>query len=120
MKKAFFPITVAIISLGVFGTPGFGKEKSADTKTASGKKFDMTGTVTKYEIGICMQSGIKYDLHPATGSAVHLSPTSKNDEKVLGDAVSSHKPVRVEGTEESGVECKYVKVTKSTPVAEKK
>jgi len=118
--KTFFSITVAIISLALVDSAAFGKEKQADTKTTSGKKFDMTGTVTKYEVGICMQSGIKYDLHPATGAAVHLAPTSKHDEKVLGDAVTSHKPVRVEGTEESGVECKYVKVTKSTPTAEKK
>jgi hypothetical protein len=120
MKKTYFLVTAAIISLAFAGSLGFGKEKSTDTKTTSGKKFDMTGTVTKYEVGICMQLGIKYDLHPATGAAVHLMPVNKHDINVLEDATKSHAPVRVEGTEESGVECQYVKVTKATPVAEKK
>jgi hypothetical protein len=108
-----------IASLGIATPALLGKDKESATKTTAGKAFDMTGTVTKYEIGTCMQNGIKYDLHPATGPAVHLSDGHRHDLMVLEEATRTHKPVRVEGTEESGVECQYVKVTRATPVVEK-
>lgn len=109
---------VLVASLGITSPTLLGKEKEAATKTSTGKAFDMTGTVTKYEMGTCMQNGIKYDLHPATGSAVHLSDGHRHDLMVLEEATRTHKPVRVEGTEESGVECQFVKVTRATPVVE--
>jgi hypothetical protein len=108
-----------IASLGVASPTLLGKDKEAATKTTAGKAFDRIGTVTKYEIGTCMQNGIKYDLHPATGPAVHLSDGHRHDLMVLEEATRTHKPVRVEGTEESGVECQYVKVTRAIPVVEK-
>jgi hypothetical protein len=108
-----------IASLGVASPTLLGKDKEAAPKTTAGKAFDMTGTVTKYEIGTCMQNGIKYDLHSISGPAIHLADGPRHVLMVLEEATRTHKPVRVEGTEESGVECQYVKVTKATPVVEK-
>jgi hypothetical protein len=113
-------VGLALIASSGIATPTLvGKDKETAPKTAAGKAFDMTGTVTKYEIGTCMQNNIKYDLHPATGSAIHLSDGHRHDLMVLEEATRTHKPVRVEGAEESGVECQYVKVTRATPVVEK-
>lgn len=111
---------LALIAILSIATPTLiAKDKEAAAKTTAGKAFDMTGTVTKYETGFCMQNGVKYDLHPATGPAIHLSDGHRHDLMVLEEATRSHKPVRVEGTEESGVECQFVKVNRATPVVEK-
>lgn len=119
MKTSFLICLAIIASLGAANSTSLGKDKEPAAKTTAGKAFDMTGTVTKYEVGICMQSDVKYDLHPATGTAVHLSDGHRHDLLVLEEATRTGKPVRVEGTEESGPECQYVKVTKATPATEK-
>src|SRR5437588_2567646 len=119
MKTSFLICLAIIASLGAANSTALGKNKEPAAKTTAGKAFDMTGTVTKYQVGICMQAGIKYDLHPATGTVVHLSDGHRHDLMVLEEATRSGKPVRVEGKEESAPECQYVKVTKASPVTDK-
>lgn len=119
MKRSLAICLAITVILGVANSTLVAKEKEIAKTAATGKKFDMTGTVTKYLVGICMQSGVKYDLHPPSGPAVHLAGGHRHDLMVLEDATKTHKQVRVEGTEETATECKYVNVDKATPAPEK-
>jgi hypothetical protein len=114
MKKTFFLSTVAIISLAIAASPGLGKEKSADTKTTSGNKFDMTGIVKKNAIGICPMEGAQWDLLTNVGQPTHLASGNETVTKMLDQVAGTKKRVRVEGTQVAGVECPHVKVDKVT------
>jgi hypothetical protein len=103
-----------MISLAFVSSTGFAKEKSTDTKTTSGKKVDMTGTV-KNTTGVCSMEGAKWDLLSNVGQPIHLAAGNHGAGKMLDQAAKTKKPVRVEGTQVAGVECPHVKVDKVTP-----
>jgi hypothetical protein len=92
----------------------FAKEKSTDTKTTSGKKFDMTGVVKKIEIGICTMEGAKWDLLSNVGQPTPLAAANEEVAKMLDQIAGTKKRVRVEGTQVAGVECPHVKADKVT------
>jgi hypothetical protein len=115
MKRSFI-VTAAIISLAFASSTGFAKEKSVDTKTTSGKKVDMTGTVKKIPAGVCPMEGAKWDLLSNVGQPIHLAAANGQVGKVLDQAAGTSKRVRVEGTQVAGVECPHVKVEKATLV----
>ena len=112
--KRLFIFTVAIISLVFANSASFGKEKSADTKTTSGKKFDMTGTIKKNTMGVCSMEGVKWDLLSNVGQPTPLAPGNASVTKLLDRVAGTSKRVRVEGTQVAGVECPHVKVDKAT------
>lgn len=117
MVKTFVSYAaVVLVVLGVAVSVTAKEKETKASKTESGTAFDGTGTVTKYTVGICMIKGVKYTLHPKKGDAVHLGDGHKHDLKVLEDATKSGGWVRVEGTWDSGAECKFVKVSKAMPV----
>jgi hypothetical protein len=91
------------------------KEHSAKHK--DGDPFDQTGTVTKNEVDNCMQGDVKFLLHAGKEND-RLSPKSRMDHKVLGDAEKSGGKVHVTGTWKPGVEpnCDYVVTAKCEPI----
>jgi hypothetical protein len=115
MKTRILICLAIIASLGA-ATAGFAKEKSTDSKTTSGKKFDMTGVVKKVEIGHCTMEGVKWDLLSNVGQPTHLAAGNKDVARMLDQAAGTKKPVRVEGKQAPGVECPHVNVDKVTPV----
>src|SRR4051812_33700526 len=101
MAKLFFTSVIAVVLVSLSGSvSGKDKDKEKEKETAKSESapFEMTGTVTKYTVGICMMRGIDYDLHPKKGEAVHLSDGPRGALKVLGDAVKSGGSVHVTGT----------------------
>lgn len=113
MKRSFI-ITAAIISLAFVSSTAFAKEKSTDSKTTSGKKFDMTGTIKKNTMGVCSMEGVKWDLLSNVGQPTPLAPGNAGVTKLLDQVAGTNKRVRVEGTQVAGVECPHVKVDKAT------
>jgi hypothetical protein len=114
MKTRILICIAIIASLGA-ATAGFAKEKSTDTKTTSGQKFDMTGIVIKIQTGVCTMEGAKWDLLTNIGQPTHLAAANDQVAKMLDQVAGTKKRVRVEGTQVAGVECPHVKVNKVTP-----
>ena len=114
MKTKFLICLALVASLAAMQSSSFAKEKSADTKTTSGQKFDMTGTVKKNTIGVCSMEGVKWDLLSNVGQPIHLASGNDQVAKVLDQVAGTRKRVRVEGTQVSGVECPHVKAEKVT------
>ena len=101
-------------ALTIANLPG-AEAKSKESKQRAGAKgehFDMTGTVKKNEIDLCMVTGLRYWLHPKKGEDIRLKPTSKHDSQVLDAAAKNNSSVHVSGTWEQAVECRYVQISK--------
>ncbi|HEX4630600.1 MAG TPA: hypothetical protein VH188_06515 [Chthoniobacterales bacterium] len=107
-------------SVAAINPTTFAKEKSTDTKTVAGKKIEDAGTVKKSSVGVCAMEGAKWDLLSNVGQPIHLAAANAQVAKALDKAADSHETVRVEGTQEAGVECPHLKVTKVTPDEKKK
>ena len=94
------------------------KEPSEKDSAKQGEPFDMTGTVTKHGVDPCMEGNVQFDLHPPSpAKAVWLSPSSRHDIKVLGDAAKNGGRVHVVGTKKQGLrpDCAYVQTSKCEP-----
>jgi len=116
MKKiivGFFAVAVggALSMADVQGAQAKSKESKAQTE-AKGEHFDMSGTVKKLEMDLCMVTGLRYWLHPTKGEDVRLKPTSKHDSQMLDNAAKNNSSVHVTGTWDQAVECRYVRISK--------
>lgn len=120
MKTRMIICLAIAASVAAISPTAFAKEKSTDTKAIAGKRVEHTGTVKKNSVGVCAMEGAKWDLLSNVGQPIHLAAANAQVAKALDKAADSHETVRVEGTQEAGVECPHVKVTKVIPVPKKK
>ena len=113
-------ILIGLIAVALGATLNMADLQGAQTKSkeskqqagAKGEHFDMRGTVKKMEIDICMATGLRYWLHPKKGEDVRLKPMSKQDSQLLDDAAKNNSSIRVWGTWDEAVECRYVQISK--------
>lgn len=117
MKKIPVSFIVVVVSFGLISQTSFSQDKEPRrTKPQSNSSFEMTGTVTKAGVNICMRVDLEYDLHPNGSDIVHLSDGHRYDLRVLENATKDGKAVQVKGKWITGAECKYVQVASATPV----
>jgi len=104
------------VTLGVAELQGAQAKSKESKEPAKGDSFDMSGTVKKVEMDICMVTGLHYWLHPKKGEDVRLYPTSKHDSHVLDDAAKNNSSVHVSGTWDEAVQCHYVRISRVSKI----
>jgi len=118
MKNKLIGLIAAVfcVTLGVAELQGAQAKSKESKEPAKGDSFDMSGTVKKVEMDICMVTGLHYWLHPKKGEDVRLYPTSKHDSQVLGDAAKNNSSVHVSGTWDEAVQCHYVRISRVSKI----
>jgi len=118
MKNILIGLIAAVfcVTLGVAELQGAQAKSKESKEPAKGDSFDMSGTVKKVEMDICMVTGLHYWLHPKKGEDVRLYPTSKHDSHVLDDAAKNNSSVHVSGTWDEAVQCHYVRISRVSKI----
>ena len=114
MKNILIGLIAAVfgVTLGMADLQGAQAKSKQSKEPAKGEHFDMSGTVKKVEMDICMVTGLHYWLHPKKGEDVRLYPTTKHDSQVLDDAAKNNSSVHVTGTWDESVQCHYVRISR--------
>ena len=118
MKNILIGLIAAVfcVTLGVAELQGAQAKSKESKEPAKGDSFDMSGTVKKVEMDICMVTGLHYWLHPKKGEDVRLYPTSKHHSHVLDDAAKNNSSVHVSGTWDEAVQCHYVRISRVSKI----
>lgn len=112
----------ALIAVAAIGSAP-AAEKRAKQNPQEEFPFNKVGAVSKHGVDTCMEGHILYDLNSVDHRTKDwLSTSSKTDEQLLEKASKDSGWVRVEGTMMVGIrpDCKWVKVSRVTPVKKKK
>jgi hypothetical protein len=75
MKNIFIGLTATVfgVTLGIAHLQGAQAKSKESKDPAKGEHFDMSGTIKKVEMDICMVPGLHYWLHPKKGEDVRYT-----------------------------------------------